>query len=137
MSASSENKGETMGEVSLDNLREAAKKEGVETVPEGATTTQVTQEYSRSEKVKEYVKARADGYCEGCSGPAPFISKTGEPYLHAHHVNELSEGGSDTPETVIALCPNCHYRVHHGKNGENYNEVLKRKLEKIENCGVT
>ena len=136
MSASSDAKDETVGKGSLGDLREEAKKDGVEIVPEGATTTRVTQEYRRSEKVKEYVKARADGCCEGCGDIAPFTSKTGEPYLHAHHVQELSEGGSDTPETVIALCPNCHYRVHHGKSGGKYNEKLKRKLERIEDDGI-
>lgn len=124
---------ETGSAPSLAELRENAEEDAAESIPESAsTTTQVTPEYSRSDKVKKYVKARADGCCEGCGEPAPFTSATGEPYLHAHHVHELSEGGSDTPETVIALCPNCHYRVHHGEDGEEYNEELKRKLAEIE-----
>lgn len=124
---------ETGSDQSLAELRENAEEDAVESIPESAsTTTQVTLEYSRSDKVKKYVKARADGYCEGCGEPAPFTSATGEQYLHAHHVHELSKGGSDTPETVIALCPNCHYRVHHGEDGEEYNEELKRKLAEIE-----
>jgi hypothetical protein len=117
----------------LETLRKEAKEDSVEAVPDEVTTaTQTTQEYSRSQKVKQYVKVRADGYCEGCGDPAPFISKTGEPYFHAHHVHELSSGGSDTPDTVIALCPNCHYRVHHGKDGEQYNRRLERILADIE-----
>lgn len=124
---------ETESEQMLDDLREAAEQDSVETVlKETITTTQETQEYSRSKKVKQYVKARANGYCEGCGDPAPFTSKTGEPYLHAHHVHEISDGGSDTPETVIALCPNCHYRVHHGEDGELYNEELITQLKEIE-----
>jgi predicted HNH restriction endonuclease len=124
---------ETESEQMLDDLREAAEQDSVETVPkETTTTTQETKEYSRSKKVKQYVKARANGYCEGCGDPAPFTSKTGEPYLHAHHVHEISDGGSDTPETVIALCPNCHYRVHHGEDGELYNEELITQLKEIE-----
>lgn len=126
------------GETDLKDLRKEAVSDAVENVPENViTSTQTTTEYTRSQKVIDYVKARADGYCEGCSDPAPFISKTGEPYLHAHHVHELSKGGSDTPETVIALCPNCHYLVHHGKEGENYNKRLKQKLKKIEGSEVT
>jgi len=76
--------------------------------------------------------ARADGVCEGCGEEAPFTSKTGDPYLHAHHIYELSDGGSDAPDTVIALCPNCHYRVHHGMNGDEYNKELRQKLDEIE-----
>lgn len=122
------------GETDLEHLRKRATSDAVESVPENVTTsTQTTTEYTRSQKVIDYVKARADGYCEGCGEPAPFISKTGKPYLHAHHVHELSEGGSDTPETVIALCPNCHYLIHHGNKGENYNKKLEQKVKKIEN----
>lgn len=114
-------------------LREKANSESVEEVPDDATiSTQSKPEYTRSQAIVEYVKARADGYCEGCEEPAPFTSKTGEPYLHAHHIHELSSGGSDTPDTVIALCPNCHYQVHHGQDGEEYNRKLLERLESIE-----
>lgn len=121
----------------VEALREAAEQDAVEQVPEKATTTtNQTTQYTRSERITEYAKARAGGVCEGCEDPAPFISKTGDPYLHAHHVHELSEGGSDTPETVIALCPNCHYRVHHGEDGEDYNQELIHQLADIEDISV-
>jgi len=109
----------------IDDLREKAKDGAVEEIPNDvSTTTSEKPQYNRSPEVKEYVKARAEGFCEGCGEPAPFTSNTGEPYLHAHHIHELSEGGSDTPDTVIALCPNCHYRVHHGEDGDDYNQEL-------------
>lgn len=118
----------------LDDLREQAQNHGVEQVPEEMVTSSQTQpQYSRSHKVREYVKTRADGNCEGCGENAPFISTTGEPYLHAHHINELSEGGSDTPETVVALCPNCHYRVHHGEDGDEFNKKLHDIAKESEN----
>ena len=117
---------------SLDLLRKEAKEESVNDVPQKATTSHQVQQYNRSKKVKQYVKARADGQCEGCGDPAPFISKTGKPYLHAHHIHELSDGGADTVDTVIALCPNCHYRVHHGEDGDEYNKRLMRKMEGLE-----
>jgi hypothetical protein len=114
-------------------LRQEAEESGTRTVPKSTTTSRrSTQEYTRSAKVKEYVKSRADGVCEGCGDPAPFTSKTGEPYLHAHHVHEVSEGGSDTVDSVIALCPNCHYKIHHGEDGGEYNQELMEKLEKLE-----
>jgi predicted HNH restriction endonuclease len=121
------------GEYELDELRKKAEKEAKENIKRGNANSGDRVRYSRSQKVKEYVLRRADGKCEGCNEPAPFKSKTGDPYLHAHHVYELSEGGSDSPETVIALCPNCHYRVHHGKDGDEYNRYLINKLEQIEN----
>jgi 5-methylcytosine-specific restriction endonuclease McrA len=117
--------------VALEELRRRAEEAGSEEVTVTQSTTS-TEEYSRSEEVKRYVKARAAGQCEGCESDAPFKNKDNEWYLHAHHVKELSSGGPDTLESVIALCPNCHYQVHHGKDGEEYNEDLIEKLEEIE-----
>lgn len=70
------------------------------------------QEYYRDPNLKEYVKRIADGKCQCCSGPAPFDDKVGNPYLEEHHVRPLASGGSDTIDNVVALCPNCHRRVH-------------------------
>lgn len=58
---------------------------------------------------------RANGECELCHNPAPFNrSSDGTPYLEVHHKKPLSEGGEDTAENAIALCPNCHRREHYG-----------------------
>jgi len=114
-------------------LREQAWKDAVEEVLESYTTTQQSSpEYTRSATIRKYVKARANGHCEGCGKQAPFVNRDGEPYLHAHHVHELSKGGKDTPDTVVALCPNCHYRVHHGKDGDEYNQELRRIVKSLE-----
>lgn len=117
----------------FEELRTKAQEDAVEEVPDSAVTTETTkQEYTRSSAVREYVLARADGICEGCGEPAPFMSKTGDPYLHAHHIHELSDAGSDTVDTVVALCPNCHYRVHHGEDGTQFNEKLLETVQDIE-----
>jgi len=117
----------------LEMLRKQAEEAAVDEVPhERRSTKQSAPQYNRSQEVKSYAKARADGICEGCGETAPFISKTGEPYLHVHHIFELSEGGSDTPDTVAALCPNCHYRIHHGEDGKKYNQEILENIEDIE-----
>jgi len=116
----------------ITELRKKAVADSQEEIDSDDLNTPDRVRYSRSQKVREYVLRRADGECEGCGEPAPFESKTGEPYLHAHHIYELSNSGQDSPQTVIALCPNCHYHVHHGQDGEEYNERLISKLEKIE-----
>jgi 5-methylcytosine-specific restriction endonuclease McrA len=118
----------------IDKLRQKATEDETKQVDTTAVSAASTkQEYTRSTAIKEYVKARADGVCEGCNTPAPFTSKTGEPYLHAHHIHELSDGGSDTVDTVVALCPNCHYRVHHGEDGDEYNQELLEVVQRLEN----
>jgi len=71
--------------------------------------------FNRSPDVVAEALLRAGGICERCSKPAPFSRKSdGSPYLEVHHKLPLSEGGPDTLQNVIALCPNCHREVHFG-----------------------
>ncbi|MEB4858345.1 HNH endonuclease [Priestia megaterium] len=72
----------------------------------------VTKAYERDIYVSEYAKARANGVCQLCQNPAPFHTKKGDPYLETHHIEWLSKGGEDTIENTVALCPNCHRRMH-------------------------
>ncbi|MFL9918022.1 HNH endonuclease signature motif containing protein [Paraburkholderia fungorum] len=62
------------------------------------------------------VLLRADGTCEGCGQSAPFQRADGTPYLEVHHRRRLADGGEDTVENAIALCPNCHRERHCGIN---------------------
>jgi 5-methylcytosine-specific restriction protein A len=90
----------------------------------------------RSKIIRDYVNARALGRCEGCGNDAPFYRSDGSPYLEPHHIRRLSDGGPDDPRHVIALCPNCHRRVHFGGDGEAYNEKLSAKMITIESASV-
>lgn len=122
-------------EPSLAKKREAAERGGSETPR--TTNTTVTR-HVRSREVKEYVLKRADGVCESCEEDAPFLKPpngekdTRDPYLETHHVDALSDGGRDKPDNVIALCPNCHARAHHGGNQEEYSDQLIKKVQQIE-----
>jgi 5-methylcytosine-specific restriction protein A len=80
--------------------------------------------YTRSEVVKKYALRAADGVCQGCNKEAPFVGKNGEPFLEVHHLHRRSDGGADHPDNVVALCPNCHRRVHHGQDGDKFNQTL-------------
>ena len=76
--------------------------------------------FKRNPDVVAEVLERADGICEACKNPAPFIRKSdNSPYLEVHHIKALSDGGEDTLENTIALCPNCHRRYHYGKADNN------------------
>jgi 5-methylcytosine-specific restriction protein A len=68
--------------------------------------------YVRSAVVAEYALRRARGRCELCNREAPFRDKKGQPFLEVHHVVWLAKGGHDTIENTVALCPNCHRRMH-------------------------
>jgi len=78
-------------------------------------------EVERTERdagVKNWVLNQAKGRCECCNQNAPFTLNDGSPYLEVHHVHHLANGGSDTPANAVAVCPNCHRELHHGKDKE-------------------
>lgn len=74
--------------------------------------------YQRNAQVKAWVIMQANGVCECCQLPAPFISCDGEPYLEVHHVRPLADGGADVVENTVALCPNCHKALHYGADAK-------------------
>lgn len=82
----------------------------------------------RSQAIKAYALARAQGRCEACQQVAPFEAKTG-PYLEVHHVYRLADGGPDHPNKVMAVCPNCHRKAHHAKDAAAFNAQLKAWLQ--------
>lgn len=68
--------------------------------------------YYRDPYLKEIVKRIAEGKCQYCSQDAPFKDKNNKPYLEEHHVKQLADGGNDTIDNVVAICPNCHRKIH-------------------------
>ena len=68
--------------------------------------------YMRDPYVSEFAKRRAAGHCQLCRSAAPFLDKSGKPYLETHHIVWLSQGGADTIENTVVLCPNCHRKMH-------------------------
>lgn len=71
--------------------------------------------FVRNPDVVAEVLIRADGRCDECRSAAPFISRsTNQPYLEVHHVTRLADGGEDTVDNAVALCPNCHRKAHYG-----------------------
>lgn len=118
---------------SIDNIRMLKRKrnkaeEAADESPEREVSGELGSKYSRSSAIKDYAKARANGVCEYCERPAPFKTDDGEPYLEAHHVDELGEGGKDHPDKVVALCPSCHKEIHYGQQGDKMNQSLRQKL---------
>ncbi|CAK7038077.1 HNH endonuclease [Tissierella sp.] len=92
-----------------------------------ATTT-----YERNPYIIEYAKRKANGICQLCNQPAPYKNKEGEPYLETHHIVWLSKGGSDTINNTVALCPNCHRKMHildFEKDRTELIEVAKKNIK--------
>lgn len=85
--------------------------------------------YSRSIYIAEYAKRRAKGRCQLCNNEAPFIDKKGKPYLESHHIEWLSSGGEDSIRNTVALCPNCHRKMHRLGLEEDVNKLKKLSFE--------
>jgi 5-methylcytosine-specific restriction protein A len=90
--------------------------------PIPATAIVKTIVFLRNPHVVAEALHRLDGHCGGCGNPAPFKRSDGSGYLEVHHRIPLSEGGPDTVENAVALCPNCHREAHHGANKERFRQ---------------
>jgi len=82
--------------------------------------------YVRDQYVAEYSKRRAKGICQLCEKPAPFNDKEGKPYLESHHIIWLSKGGEDSIDNTVALCPNCHKKMHLINSSEDIVKLLSK-----------
>lgn len=110
-------------------------KKDVLLIPQGVTTpessvTQVTT-IARDPKVKAWVLQQAQGQCECCDVIAPFTTLAGEPYLEVHHLIRLADGGPDMVSNVVAVCPNCHRRMHYGIDKYDIVESLYGKIGRL------
>jgi hypothetical protein len=85
-------------------------------------------DFIRCPQVVAWILMRAAGVCEACQMPAPFCRADGTPYLEVHHVQPLAEGGPDTVDNAVALCPNCHRAAHHSAKGRDLRRELGRRL---------
>ena len=100
--------------------------------PQGnATPTKQIKEstsFSRDEPVVAWLLNNSSGICESCNKPAPFTKPDGHFYLEVHHLRRLADGGSDTITNAVAVCPNCHRRLHYA---DDRNEVLSTLYQEV------
>jgi 5-methylcytosine-specific restriction protein A len=83
----------------------------------------IVSSFPRSAAIACAAIEKANFKCSIDPGHKTFLTKSGIPYMEAHHIIPLSEqekfGTSiDTPDNIICLCPNCHRFIHHGKREE-------------------
>jgi predicted HNH restriction endonuclease len=85
--------------------------------PRVLQTSSVT--FDRNPDVIAIARIRAQYRCEApdCAVPS-FRTKNGDTYCEVHHIKPLSEGGDDTPENVVCLCPFHHRAAHHSEDKE-------------------
>lgn len=115
------NREQQIQQISDNRLRKIV----LNTTPKKSYRECMTKVYSRNMFLSEWVKRSANGFCCLCLQKAPFLTLNGDPYLETHHIVWLSKGGDDSLENMVALCPNCHRKMHQ-VNDEK--DVVRLKL---------
>lgn len=111
--------------MNIQELKKLAQKYSSKKVP---TRTVVSDVHDRNVYISEYTKAMANGICQLCGNEAPFKDKQGIPYLESHHIVWLAKGGEDSIENTVALCPNCHRKMHIINSPEDIKFLKLKKL---------
>ena len=86
----------------------------------------------RDPKIIAYVRMRSKHTCE-CCGCVGFEKSDGDLYIEVHHLKMISEGGSDIPTNAVALCPNCHRKMHYA---DNRNILMDEVIQKLSKKGI-
>lgn len=116
-------------EAALTDIGRLAKRVQAKEDRTGTTgKTTVSNQFYRDPDLRVLVKRIAEGKCQFCREQAPFIDNDGQPYLEEHHVNPLAQGGADRIENVVALCPNCHRRMHVLRRGDDIEKIREVAL---------
>jgi 5-methylcytosine-specific restriction protein A len=84
--------------------------------------------------VHQYVLQRANGFCEACGRPAPFLSMDGSPYLEVHNVRSVVDYGLEQPNALLAMCPTCHREAHVGLESRDMAARLDSTAANIESA---
>jgi 5-methylcytosine-specific restriction protein A len=92
--------------------RRAAHPQGTEDESPAPYSMKGRRMHNAPEKDLKSAQCKTKGICQLCNQPAPFCNKNGEPYLETHHIHSRSQGGDDTSENTVSLCPNCHRKMH-------------------------
>lgn len=85
--------------------------------------------FQRNPSVAASALRLADFKCEINAGHQTFISNAkGKPYVEAHHLIPFGNQGGyqfslDVTANIVALCPNCHRLLHHGKKSDKAREI--------------
>lgn len=123
-SYSEEEQQEQAYEMDIESLKVAAKQRANNNPIQREV---VTKQSYRDPYIAEYSKRIANGICQLCGNEAPFNDKKGRPYLESHHIIWISRGGEDSLDNTVALCPNCHRKMHIVDSKEDIQILIMKK----------
>ncbi len=93
--------------------------------------------YQRNPSYSAYALKRANYLCELDNSHKTFKQENSRNYVEGHHVipmhaQEDFEYSIDVPENIVALCPNCHRKVHLSDE-ESKNKIVHKLYKIIKN----
>lgn len=104
--------------------------------------TTKTVEYPRSQRELMAAKHRADWKCSYDNKHITFISeKDHKSFVEGHHLIPMQvqkdfEYTIDFADNIVALCPNCHRRIHRSIKQDRNQMIEKFYFNRIENIKV-
>lgn len=87
--------------------------------------------YKRYNYLMVQIKKYRDYKCQFCS--TTILKANGEYYIEACHIKPKSEGGKDSLDNILILCPNCHKLFDFGKRekeerlNDSYSVIINDK----------
>lgn len=95
------------------------------------TTNTTSKSYYRDPEVRAWVLNESRGACEACGSPAPFTTDGDIPFLELHHMKQLANDGPDVVENAVAICPNCHRRLHLSVDRVVFAEQVYERVDRL------
>ena len=101
--------------------------------------------WPRDPAVSRIALEKANFKCEFDESHNTFISKSsGNHFVEVHHLIPMEKQNDfeyklDVPENIVALCPNCHRKIHLASKSEKQpliETLLKRRLEGLNHRGI-
>jgi len=89
------------------------------------------------EKDPKFVYSPEYHRCQRCGRVAYFLifGKHKQYVSHGHHVVPIFRGGSNTPDNIVVLCPECHMVVHK-EAGDRVYKLLEGQLKDLKQIGL-
>ena len=103
---------------------------------EGAMETVKMNRYERDRKAREECVRLKGCKCAVCGCDfEEYYGNVGKGFIHIHHVVPISSIGKeyklDVRKDLVPVCPNCHYMLHHKKDGVYTVEELRQICAKL------
>lgn len=113
--------------------------------PEIKTKSAASTNWPRSPRVAKIALENASYTCEYDKTHTTFISKaSGKQYVEVHHLVPMEKQHDfnvslDVPENIIALCPNCHRKIHLSGQEEKspmLEKLFNNRIPALESRGI-